>query len=89
MTVKVEATCEGSEADQGLGAGEDGSLDTDIDDISNNNSNLINSSVATSVTSSLDSVVQRLIHKSKMGRRKQNCPQRTGNLSEEGKQATN
>ena len=87
MTVKVEATCEGSEADQGLGAGEDGSLDTD--DISNNNSNLINSSVATSVTSSLDSVVQRLIHKSKMGRRKQNCPQRTGNLSEEGKQATN
>ena len=89
MTVKVEATCEGSEADQGLGAGEDGSLDTDIDDISNNNSNLINSSQVNATSSSLDSVVQRLIHKSKMGRRKQNCPQRTGNLSEEGKQATN
>ena len=87
MTVKVEDTCEGSEADQGLGAGDQ----TDIDDISNNNSDLINSSQvnATSVSSSLDSVVQRLIHKSKMGRRKQNCPQRTGNLSEEGKQAIN
>ena len=46
-------------------------------DDSNNNQN-------TSQNSSLDSVVQRLIHK-KMGRRKQNCPQRTGNLSEEGK----
>ena len=33
---------------------------------------------------SLDSVVQRLIDK-KMGRRKQNCPQRTGLASEEGK----
>ena len=85
----MEDTCEGSEADQGLGAGDQ--TDIDQDDISNNNSDLINSSQvnATSVSSSLDSVVQRLIHKSKMGRRKQNCPQRTGNLSEEGKQAIN
>ena len=85
MTVKVEDTCEGSAEDKaGLG---DRSLDS-IEDISNNNSNnsvsLTESTSATAITSSLDSVVQRLIHK-KMGRRKQNCPQRTGNLSEEGK----
>ena len=82
MTVKVEDTCEGP-----LGAGDQ--TDIDQDDISNNNSDLINSSQVNATSSSLDSVVQRLIHKSKMGRRKQNCPQRTGNLSEEGKQATN
>ena len=84
MTVKVEDTCEGSAEDK---AGLDRSLDS-IEDISNNNSNnsvlTENSTSATAITSSLDSVVQRLIHK-KMGRRKQNCPQRTGNLSEEGK----
>ena len=41
-------------------------------------------SVVTSTGLSLDSVVQRLIDK-KMGRRKQNCPQRTGITSEDGK----
>lgn len=35
-------------------------------------------------STNLDSVVQRLIDK-KMGRRKQNCPQRTGMTSEDGK----
>lgn len=56
-------------------------------DSSNNNNNTIeNNSLNCSVTasSSLDSVVQRLIDK-KMGRRKQNCPQRTGATSEDGK----
>ena len=66
-------------------------------DINSNNVNNIqtlrnttNTTTTTTATAaleqqtSLDSVVQRLIDK-KMGRRKQNCPQRTGLASEEGK----
>ena len=84
MTVKLEAH-----------------LRTTCDDVSNNNnttetqssnpedlnSNPHSSSVVTASTGtnlSLNSVVQRLIDK-KMGRRKQNCPQRTGITSEDGK----
>ena len=73
---------------------------TTCDDVSNNNNTTEtqssnpedlnsnpHSSVVTASTGtnlSLDSVVQRLIDK-KMGRRKQNCPQRTGITSEDGK----
>ena len=90
MTVKVEDTydkgvlvkSENSEVDTfsrtGASTTSVGVSAETLEDDSNNNQN-------TSQNSSLDSVVQRLIHK-KMGRRKQNCPQRTGNLSEEGKQ---
>ena len=88
MTVKVEdlTTCgkgaflvqsENSEVGLHTGAASATTASIEAIDDSNNNQN-------TSQNSSLDSVVQRLIHK-KMGRRKQNCPQRTGNLSEEGK----
>ena len=85
MTVKVEdkASCE---------------LTTTaaVNDISNNNNNTtandhlraaaaaIQAASEQQTVTSLDSVVQRLIDK-KMGRRKQNCPQRTGLASEEGK----
>ena len=55
--------------------------------LSNNSGNSVTQShslVTDSTSASLDSVVQRLIDK-KMGRRKQNCPQKTGISSEEGK----
>ena len=51
---------------------------------SNNNNSHLSNTLTQPHSDSLDSVVQRLIDK-KMGRRKQNCPQRTGTTSEEGK----
>ena len=86
MTVKVEdkVSCELTTT-------------TAVNDISNNNNNntttndhlraaaaAIQAASEQQTATSLDSVVQRLIDK-KMGRRKQNCPQRTGLASEEGK----
>ena len=74
MTVKVHESCE-------------------VPDLSNNNhsTTAVTHSNSNSVTESnsgvpqsLDSVVQRLIDK-KMGRRKQNCPQKTGLAPEDGK----
>ncbi len=59
--------------------------DQTCEDISNNNQDhQPTQGAAVSANSSLDSVVQRLIDK-KMGRRKQNCPQRTGISEHEGK----
>ena len=87
MTVKVEdkASCEQL------------TTTTTTNDFSNNNNNttandhlraaaaaIQAASSEQQTATSLDSVVQRLIDK-KMGRRKQNCPQRTGLASEEGK----
>ena len=73
MTIKVERN--------------DSTICEPENNISNNNntanSNTL-SSVSDTVNPSLDSVVQRLIDK-KMGRRKQNCPQKTGLSAEDGK----
>ena len=79
MTVKLEANCDDDLSNNNLNS--QNSAEVILEEI---NSGSLAPSVVTSTGLSLDSVVQRLIDK-KMGRRKQNCPQRTGITSEDGK----
>ena len=81
MTVKLEANCDDVSNNNSNSHSEAESLRSSSPLIGASNSNI---SVVTSTGLSLDSVVQRLIDK-KMGRRKQNCPQKTGITSEDGK----
>ena len=81
MTVKLEANCDDVSNNNSSSHSEAESVRSSSPLLGVSNPNI---SVVTSTGLSLNSVVQRLIDK-KMGRRKQNCPQRTGMTSEDGK----
>ena len=80
MTVKLEdhhrTTCDDVSNNNNNTTETQSSLIPEEDLISNPHSSVV-IPASTGTNLSLDSVVQRLIDK-KMGRRKQNCPQRTG-----------